>query len=283
MLQSHLQQPAQPSRDEVFRAAERQSIVQDARTNHPRHHVHAGAAQMRHGNFQRVAVHEQPRRIGKTLTQPRQFTDVPGIELDHQSPLHTSTRLPIGRQQPLERRAAFDGRQITAQQPIQRRRFGDDDMVVQLRQHLADQCRTTARGMKDERTGHKSRALLLPLGERVQGCLAPERLVEGQAQGVFHGITEEGLRQGLIAEPAPIDPPLSRLLPHANRQPVLQVQAFHWSLHCRRPLRMAARNSSRRTCSPCRAANARAHSMKASGSARLCRVLASCGSLATCS
>src|SRR3546814_7721545 len=54
----------------LFRsAAERQSVVQHARSDHPRHHVHARATQMGNGDFQRVAVHKQPRRVGKTRSE----------------------------------------------------------------------------------------------------------------------------------------------------------------------------------------------------------------------
>ena len=281
MHQPHLQQPPQPSRDEILRVAERQPIVQHARANHPRDHVHARTAQVGDGDFQGIAVQEQPRRLRKTLSQQWQFTDVPGVELDHQSLLHASATLPIGRHQTLERHPAFGGGQITAQQSVQRRRFGDDDVVIQLYKHLADQCRTAAGGMEDERTGCQARALLLPLAESAQGRLATEHLVERQAQGVFYGFVEERLRQRCITEPAPIDPPLPGLSPDADRQPAIQVQTFHWSRHCRRPLRIAARIASSVKCRPCSTPSAMALSMKASRSCRLCNVRASCGSVST--
>jgi hypothetical protein len=193
VLQSYLQQPSQPPSNIIFLAIKRRPVVQHACPDHPRRHVHAGTAHMGNRDFQGVAIQEQPRRVGKALAQERQFTDVPGVELDDQPLFNASAALPVGGHQAHERHAPFSRRQVTAQQCVQGRRFGNNDVVVQLGEHLADQCRAASGGMENERTGLEPRALTLPLTESVQRRLAAERLVERQAQGLLDSIAEEWL------------------------------------------------------------------------------------------
>jgi len=73
-----LQQAPQPPGDEILATLERQIIVQHTIAERARHHVQAGATQVRDSDFQRIAINKQPRRIGKALVQQRPFADAPG-------------------------------------------------------------------------------------------------------------------------------------------------------------------------------------------------------------
>ncbi|MNT03490.1 hypothetical protein D3C72_1380290 [compost metagenome] len=107
MQPPRLKQAPQTPRDKIFTPLKRQTILQYAITEHPRHHVHPRPAQMRNRNFQRVAIEEQPWRIGEAFLQQRPLTDIPGVEFDHQPLLDAATALPVRREQSANGRTPF--------------------------------------------------------------------------------------------------------------------------------------------------------------------------------
>lgn len=193
--------------------------------------MHAGHQQVRRGDLQGIAIEEHPRRIREAASQDGQFEQVPGIQLDHQMLRRRRGGLTQCRQH--RDHAGLLGTAdetipiVAAQQAVQRRRLGQDHMAVQAGQHLRDQGRAAAGGMKNEGSWRQAGARGPPVQQRLEAALAPKRLVEGQAQGLVHVVAKEGPGQPLLAKPAPVHPPHALVLPGSDGQPADEIVRVH--------------------------------------------------------
>jgi hypothetical protein len=118
-------------------------------------HVHAAPLQLRHQNFDRVTVEENPGHAGKRPAKQRQREGVPAVQLHEEMPFLVGSHLAEGADDPAQPRGVLRVAEIGPlalglHHGIDRACLGDDDVARDRRQHLRQQCRAAAGHVENE-------------------------------------------------------------------------------------------------------------------------------------